>query len=66
MAKWSEFAEAFSIFAKYGDKDYHTYAEHDIIYAGPDPKEVSGEDQIRLKELGWSIDEGNNSWYKFT
>ena len=69
LSKWSEMAEAFNIFAKYSNKDSSyddTYAEHDVIYAGPKPEEVSEEDKKRLDELGWHPSEGYPCWLKFT
>lgn len=50
---WAEFAEAFTIFAKYGDEEYSTQADHEEIFAGPNPTIVSAEDRARLEELGW-------------
>lgn len=60
MAKtWKDYAEAFTIFAKYGEGNYQTRAEHDEIWSGPDPEDVSPEDIARLEELGWTpADEG--------
>ena len=58
MPKWEEMAEAFTIFAKYGDKikNQSVCAEHDEIYAGHGVDEVvSAEDLARLKVLGWRI-----------
>jgi len=57
MATYSQFAEAFAIFAKYGDDDFAVCAEHDEIFAGPDPKIVSKEDNNKLKELGWHLND---------
>ena len=58
--------EGLQILAKYfHDGDF--CAEHDVIYAGSDASdvEISEDDLNRLDELGWSIDEGLDSWYKF-
>ena len=54
---WAGLAEAFQIFSKYGKGEYRTQAEHDVIYAGPSPNDVSSEDRKRLKEIGWHEDE---------
>ncbi len=57
-------AEGLLIFAGYGNTD--VCAEHDIIYAGPiSDVNVSIEDQMKLEDLGWYIDEENNSWAHF-
>jgi hypothetical protein len=47
--------EAFQIFAKYVPEDeyFEVAAEHDEIYAGPNPEKVTPEDKARLEELGW-------------
>ncbi|CAB4196673.1 hypothetical protein UFOVP1290_193 [uncultured Caudovirales phage] len=59
-----EVAEGLLIFAGYGKAD--VCAEHDIIYAGPISKvDISAEDQIRLEELNWHVDEENDSWAHF-
>jgi hypothetical protein len=58
-----EYSEAFEIFAKYGEGRFNTYAEHDIIYAGPDPAIVSDEDKKRLSELGWFIGEDTQNCF---
>ena len=57
---WAGFAEAFAIFAKYGEGELMTRAEHDEIYAGPDQDTVMDDaDLVRLKQLGWyGCDEG--------
>ena len=63
---WAGLAEAFKIFSKYGEGEYKTSAEHDAIYSGPDPKEVSEEDKKRLKQLGWHESEEFDSFLYFT
>jgi len=42
-------------------------AQHDEIYAGGDASEVeiSESDKKRLDDLGWFIDEEEDSWKKF-
>jgi hypothetical protein len=53
---YKEWAESFTIFDKYTDPDKpfgDVSAEHDEIYAGPDPEDVSIEDKERLDTLGW-------------
>lgn len=52
-------AESFAIFAKYSEPDHfdHVAAEHDEIYAGPNPAVVSVEDRLALEALCWRADE---------
>lgn len=47
------------ILKKYGE-DFA--AEHDIIYAGGDPADVTPEDAAVLDELGWFHDESADSY----
>jgi hypothetical protein len=61
-----EFAEAFMIFAKYGDESHSVQTAHDEIFAGPDPSVVSDEDRARLKELGWMESIENECFSIFT
>ena len=65
---WANYAEAFSIFAKYGAEDSYcnVSAEHDELYAGPEPDIVTATDTQRLNELGWSPDKRTNCFRKFT
>lgn len=53
MAKPSELAEAFQIFAEYSDDSYLLDADHDEITVWVDPKEVSEEHKERLEEIGF-------------
>lgn len=64
---YSELIEALTIFDKYYQEGSYGFlhAEHDEIWAGPDPSIVSDEDKEHLKELGWNnYDDG--SFHKFT
>lgn len=69
MAKlptYADYAEAFTIMAKYATNDYASVAvEHDIIYAGHDVESVTREDLERLEELGWTIDDDLECFYHF-
>ena len=62
----AEFAEAFTIFARYDDKAYSVQPAHDEIFAGPNPDVVSAEDRARLEELGWMVDEESECFHIFT
>lgn len=69
LSTWKDYSEAFSIFSKYSDssKGYdHVAGEHDELWAGPNPKDVSKEDAKRLEELGWTPHEDNECWHKNT
>lgn len=55
MSTYEEYSKAFLIFAKYeGIQDVS--AEHDVIYAGPNPEEVSLQDKLALEDLHWFAD----------
>lgn len=47
--------EALQIFLKYGNPDYPTHCEHDVMYISIDPADVSEEDDKRLNDLGFFV-----------
>lgn len=59
-----EWNETLVIFEKYssGDKVI-AGAEHDCIYAGLNPDEVTEADIKALDDLGWIVDEDNDGFY---
>ena len=60
--------KALQIFLKYGNPDYPTHCEHDIMYiSGIEPEEVSAEDIKELDKLGFFIEEefGGFASFKF-
>lgn len=60
--------EALQIFLKYGNPDYPTHCEHDVMYiVGIDPDDVSDEDKEKLDELGFFISDesGENGFQSF-
>lgn len=63
VAGW---VEAFQIFAKYIPEGewLDVAAEHDEIFAGPNPEVVTPEDKARLEELGWG-DYEDSSFKRF-
>ena len=63
---YNELAKAFTIFAKYSPQYADVSAEHDVLYAGPDPETVSDEDKKALSELGWEPETEYNCFYYFT
>jgi hypothetical protein len=57
--------EALTIFAKYSDDQHPTHCDHDVMYVGVDPADVSDEDKDRLEELSFLPDEGHGSFKSF-
>lgn len=52
--------KALQIFAKYGNPEYPTHCEHDVLeVCGIKPEEVSDEDKAELKKLGFTIGDPN-------
>ncbi len=64
MSKLSEWAEAFAIFAKYGDDDHAVEGHHDVVMVMCPG--VSAEDTERLKLLGWAPDDEPGGWRHHT
>lgn len=64
MREYDEMIEALKIFDKY-EHIQALSAEHDIIYAGPSPSQVTDEDVTRLEELGWHAEMEYDCFYKF-
>lgn len=62
MKSWVKLSEAFAIFAKYTEEG-EMEVSLDALYAGPDPRKVSGEDLTRLAELGWYPSDGSLPWF---
>ena len=62
---WEAWIEVFQIFQRYGALVMDISAEHDVIYAGPDPAKVSEEDKDRLDTLGWNSSEEYACFYRF-
>ncbi len=59
--------EALHIFLKYGDIDYPTHCEHDILWVCIDASKVSPDDRLTLDGLGFFVDESDNCFksYKY-
>lgn len=52
----SKLIEALTIFLKYGDPQWPTHCEHDVLtICGIDPADVSDEDKAKLDELGFFV-----------
>lgn len=50
--------EALTILLKYGDPQWPTHCEHDVLtICGIDPDDVSDEDKSKLDELGFFVSE---------
>ena len=56
MAKLSGLIEALQIFLKYGDINYPTHCEHDVMHVCVDENKVSEENKKKLEELGFTVD----------
>lgn len=57
--------KALQIFLKYGNPEYPTCCEHDVLYVCIPIDAVSAEDKKRLSELGFDEDVDNNGFYSF-
>ena len=52
----SKLIKALNIFLKYGDPDFPTHCEHDVMMiCGIEPDDVSEEDKKELEELGFDV-----------
>lgn len=62
----SKLIEALQILLKYGDPDYPTHCEHDVLtICGIDPAVVSGEDRAALGALGFFVGDEAFQSYRF-
>lgn len=59
--------KALQIFLKYGNPNYPTHCEHDVLTVDIDPELVSAEDLAMLDELGFfpDVDSGDFKSYRF-
>lgn len=58
--------EALQIFLKYGNPEWPTHCEHDVMWiCGIDPSQVSKEDVTKLHELGFFIDKSDDCFKSF-
>jgi hypothetical protein len=60
-----EWIESFEIFKKYNATGGLEAAEHDEVFAGPNPNVVSSEDLVRLEQLGWNESEYGEGFQAF-
>jgi hypothetical protein len=65
MSAYDKITRAFAVFAKY-DHTPGVAAEHDLIYAGPDPDEMSPDDVATVEALGWHREGEYECWGLFT
>lgn len=64
----SKLIEALQIFLKYGDPQWPTHCEHDILtIMDIDPDDVSDEDKAALDELGFFVGDeyGEDQFHSF-
>lgn len=58
--------EALQIFLKYGNPNYPTCCDHDVMYiCNINPDDVSEEDKVKLEELGFDIDINIDQFYSY-
>ena len=59
--------KALQIFLKYGNPEYPTCCEHDILMISSDidPNKVSEEDKNTLKELGFFVSKENEGFASY-
>lgn len=62
--QYKNLIEALTIFSKYQHRE-GVSAEHDILYAGPSPADVSEKDLATLEELGWHPSDEYDGFYAF-
>lgn len=66
MNAYERMIRAFEIFNSYpGEHVHNLAAEHDRLFAGPDPAEVSADHIAELNALGWHDDSGHESFYRW-
>lgn len=63
-AKYNDLIGGILIFSKYDHIDNYS-AEHDIIYAGPSPANVSEQDKEILETFGWYVDDSYDCFYHY-
>lgn len=62
----SDLIETLTILLRYGDPKWPTHCEHDTLWiVGIDPDDVSDYDKTRLVDLGFFVDESDNSFKSF-
>lgn len=61
----SKLIQAMQIFLKYGDVNYPTHCEHDVMTVCVDPAKVSDEDKAALDKLGFFVDEGEDCFKSY-
>ena len=63
MDVYDKIIQGLEIFKKY-EHEHGFSPDHDIVYAGPKPADVSAEDIAALSALGWSAS-AEDCFYKF-
>jgi len=67
MTDFDKISRGFDIFRSFtDDKNQSVSAQHDVIYAGPNPIAVPDEIKAQLEELGWHPDNELECFYYFT
>jgi len=66
MNQYAEFAEAFTIFAKYVTDAFENIStDFGMMYVGLNDYAVSIEDKARLEELGWDYSDYHDSYFHY-
>lgn len=55
---------ALTILSKYGNPQYPTHCEHDVLTVNIDPDKVTEEDQSKIVELGFFISREDDPCFK--
>ncbi len=62
---FSKLIQALQIFLKYGDVNYPTHCEHDVMTVCVDPAKVSDEDKAALDKLGFFVDDSEDCFKSY-
>lgn len=67
LTPYGRMARAFTIFDAYDNGDEQAVnAQHDELWAGPDPAKVDPGHLAELADLGWQPDYGNETFHRNT
>lgn len=67
LSVYQQWARAFEIFASYPHERFEgVSAQHDEVFAGPDPAVVSAEHLAELEAMNWLADQQYSTFRRFT
>jgi len=59
-------SEAFAIFSKYAEPtELSIHAEHDVLYVAEFYEDMTEEELVKLRRLGFHLDSDSGGWAKF-